>query len=174
MTYFSKQYHDPGTAPGTLISAAGAEAAVPIYLPDYTSDAVEEIRLARAEDCHQYLQRDSKTWIQVNGPANPDTLREPGDLFDLHDLALEEDPFEPVRKRMRLPDNRRFTSRDIDCLLYALLDLITDSGFPVLERFGDQLEDMETALLERPSHQTLTEIHRVKRELLLLPRPCAC
>ncbi len=223
MAYFSKHYHDPGTAPGTLVSSGETPASVTIHLLDYTAESVEEIRLARAEDCHQFLQRDSKTWIQVNGPADPETLKKLGELFDLHDLALEdvlnsgqrpkvelyddqifliasipyydgkdleivqvslfvgrnyliclcplaEDPFEPVRRRIRMPNNRRFTSRDIDYLLYALLDLVIDSGFPVLERFGYQLEEMETALLERPNQQILSEIHNVKRELLLLRR----
>jgi magnesium transporter len=83
---------------------------------------------------------------------------------------LDDDPFEPVRKRMRQPNNRRFASRGIDYLLYALLDLITDSAFPVLEQFGYQLEEMETALLEKPNHKILADIHGLKRELLLLRR----
>lgn len=223
MAYFSKHYHNPGTAPGTLVAQADAERPVNIHLIDYTAEEVEEVSLANAADCQDYLARDSKTWIQVNGPADPDTLRNLGDLFDLHDLALkdvlntgqrpkvelyddqlfviaamplydgktleivqislfigknyliclcplDEDPFEPVRKRLRMPNNRRFTTREIDYLLYALLDLITDSGFPVLEQFGYQLEEMETALLERPSQQTLSRIHGLKRELLLLRR----
>lgn len=223
MAYFSKHYHNPGTAPGTLVAQANAERPVNIHLIDYTPENVEEVSLANAADCQAYLARDSKTWIQVNGPADPDTLRNLGDLFDLHDLALEdvlntgqrpkfeqyddqlfiiaalplydgenletvqislfigknyliclcplaEDPFEPVRKRLRLPNNRRFATRDIDYLLYALLDLITDSAFPVLEQFGYQLEEMETELLARPNQQTLARIHGLKRELLLLRR----
>lgn len=223
MAYFSKHYHNPGTAPGTLVGKVDGGRPVNIHVLDYTGDEVEEVSLANAADCREYLARDSKTWVQVNGQADPATLRNLGDLFDLHDLALEdvlntgqrpkielyddqlfiiaamplydgstleivqislfvgknyliclcpldEDPFEPVRKRMRIPNNRRFTSREIDYLLYALLDLITDSAFPVLEQFGYQLEEMETDLLERPSQQTLSRIHGLKRELLLLRR----
>ncbi|MBL3823291.1 MULTISPECIES: magnesium/cobalt transporter CorA [unclassified Marinobacter] len=223
MAYFSKHYHNPGTAPGTLVAKTESRRPVNIHLIDYTEDHVEEISLSNAADCRDYLAKDSRTWVQVNGQADPDTLRNLGDLFDLHDLALEdvlntgqrpklelyddqlfiiaampfydgedmeivqislfvgknyliclcpldEDPFEPVRKRMRMPNNRRFSSRGIDYLLYALLDLITDSGFPVLEQFGYQLEEMETDLLENPKHHTLTQIHGLKRELLVLRR----
>lgn len=223
MAYFSKHYHNPGTAPGTLVAKTDSERPVKIHLMDYTEDHVEEVSLANSADCRDSLAKTSKTWVQVNGQADPETLRNLGDLFDLHDLALEdvlntgqrpklelyddqlfiiaampfydgenleivqislfvgknyliclcpldEDPFEPVRKRMRLPNNRRFSSRDIDYLLYALLDLITDSGFPVLEQFGYQLEEMETDLLEQPSQQTLAQIHGLKRELLTLRR----
>lgn len=223
MAYFSKHYHNPGTAPGTLVAPAEKQRPVNLHLIDYSEDHVEEVSLANAADCRDYLDRETRTWVQVNGQADPETLRNLGDLFDLHDLALEdvlnsgqrpkveiyddqlfiiaampfydgetldivqvslfvgrdyliclcpleEDPFEPVRKRMRQPNNRRFASRGIDYLLYALLDLITDSGFPVLEQFGYQLEEMETALLENPSHKILADIHGLKRELLLLRR----
>jgi len=223
MAYFSKHYHNPGTAPGTLVAPAEKQRPVNLHLIDYSEDHVEEVSLANAADCRDYLDRETRTWVQVNGQADPETLRNLGDLFNLHDLALEdvlnsgqrpkveiyddqlfiiaampfydgetldivqvslfvgrdyliclcpleEDPFEPVRKRMRQPNNRRFASRGIDYLLYALLDLITDSGFPVLEQFGYQLEEMETALLENPSHKILADIHGLKRELLLLRR----
>lgn len=222
MAYFSKHYHDPGTAPGTLVAPQGGRP-VKLHLIDYSDDHVEEVSLANAADCRAYLERDSKTWVQVNGQADPETLRNLGDLFDLHDLALEdvlntgqrpkfelyddqlfliaamplfdgetldivqislfvghnyliclcpldEDPFEPVRKRLRQPGSRRFASRQIDYLLYALLDLIIDSAFPVLEQFGYQLEDMESKLLENPTHQILAHIHGLKRELLVLRR----
>ncbi len=223
MSYFGKQYHAPGTAPGTLVPHAATDAPLSIHLMDYTDTEVEEVALRSAADCTPYLARASKTWIQVNGQVNPDTLRKLGELFDLHDLALEdvlnsgqrpkvevyddqmfvalalpmyqqgrlqtvqvslfvgpdyligfcpldEDLFEPIRKRMRKPNNRRFASRGIDYLLYALIDLVIDEGYPVLEAFGEQLERIEAQVLARPSHQTLAEIHGLKRELLLLRR----
>lgn len=223
MAYFSKQYHHPGTEPGTLVGKSDLASPVTLDLIDYTEGRLEEVRLAHAADGRSYLERESKTWIQVNGQADPETLRNLGDLLDLHDLALEDvlntgqrpklelyddqlfivaamplydgehldivqislfigknyliclcpldqDPFEPVRKRMRLANNRQFLTRDMDYLLYALLDLVTDSGFPVLEQFGDQLEEMEADLLESPTKRTLAGIHRLKRELLVLRR----
>jgi magnesium transporter len=223
MAYFSKHYHNPGTAPGTLVAPAENKRPVNLHVIDYSESHVEEVSLTNASDCRHYLERNTRTWVQVNGQADPETLRNLGDLFDLHDLALEDvlnsgqrpkaeiyddqlfiiaampfydgetmdivqislfvgrdyliclcplddDPFEPVRKRMRQPNNRRFASRGIDYLLYALLDLITDSAFPVLEQFGYQLEEMETALLEKPNHKILADIHGLKRELLLLRR----
>ncbi|MFW6197364.1 MAG: CorA family divalent cation transporter [Myxococcota bacterium] len=53
---------------------------------------------------------------------------------------LADDPFEPVRRRLRLPNNQRIRSRRTDYLLYALIDLIVDQGFPVLESIGERLE----------------------------------
>lgn len=222
MAYFSKHYHAPGTAPGTLVSKV-AERPLSIHLIDYTAETVIEEHLVSPEACRDYLDRDSKTWIQINGSVDVNTLRSLGELFGLHELALEDvlnsgqrpkmelyddqlfliaampvldgdrlevvqvslfagenyliclcpleqDPFELVRKRLRPGNNRRFSFRGIDYLLYALLDLITDSAFPVLEHFGDRLEQMEIDLLEQPRKQTLTGLHHLKRELLLLRR----
>ncbi len=57
-----------------------------------------------------------------------------------------------------------------DYLLYALIDVIIDRGFPVLEYYGEYIEDIEEALLDSPDRETLENIHHIKRELLLLRR----
>ena len=46
--------------------------------------------LVEAEECRAYLERDTVTWIHVQGDAEPDTLRQLGKLFGLHHLALED------------------------------------------------------------------------------------
>ncbi|MFP5504648.1 MAG: magnesium/cobalt transporter CorA [Gammaproteobacteria bacterium] len=79
------------------------------------------------------------------------------------------DPFEPVRKRLR-GSTGRFRKRGADYLLYTLLDVVIDAGFPMFERFGETLEELEAELLDAPGRTTLGRIHQLKRELLLLRR----
>jgi magnesium transporter len=81
----------------------------------------------------------------------------------------DQDPFEPVRKRLRAR-NGRLQSQPIDYLFYLLLDLIIDHGFPVLEDLGEEIESLEAELLSHPTQATLAWIHHVKRTLLLLRR----
>lgn len=83
--------------------------------------------------------------------------------------SAAEDPFEPVRQRLRNRNGRAHTLTS-DYLLYSLLDLTIDQGFPVLERFGELIEGLETELLESPDKSTLNRLHELKRELLLLRR----
>ena len=64
----------------------------------------------------------------------------------------------------------RLRSRGIDFLLYSILDVAVDEGFPVLEDFGDQLEDLETQILSEANRETLEQMHTIKRELILLRR----
>ena len=81
----------------------------------------------------------------------------PGDIWD------------PIRQRIQKPASR-MRELDASYLLYALLDAIVDYCFPVLEYYGDRLEELENLVLDRPGRETLHEIHQVKRELLLLRR----
>ena len=81
----------------------------------------------------------------------------------------DHDPFDPVRKRLR-GKGGRLRGRGADYLFYALLDVIIDQGFPVLEDLGEWIEDLEDQLLGAPSREILAQIHELKRDLLLLRR----
>jgi len=59
---------------------------------------------------------------------------------------------------------------DASFLVYALLDSIVDHCFPILEHFGDALEDLEDEVLANPQRAVINSIHKIKRDLLLLRR----
>jgi magnesium transporter len=79
------------------------------------------------------------------------------------------DSFEAVRERIRRGKGL-MRSSGADYLVYALIDALIDEFFPILERFGEKIEALEADLLINPSRNTIQEVHRVKRELLLLRR----
>lgn len=93
-----------------------------------------------------------------------------GDNFLISFCPLPTDPFEPIRSRLRPPNNARMRMHKIDYLLYSLLDLVIDAGFPILEELGDRIEQIEEELLDRPDRSTLSRIHRLRRDLLHLRR----
>lgn len=79
------------------------------------------------------------------------------------------DPFGPVRERIRT--NKGMICRHhADYLTYALIDAIVDGFFPVLEAYGDELEELEDEVVANPSRATLERIHQIKRDLLGLRR----
>jgi magnesium transporter len=57
-----------------------------------------------------------------------------------------------------------------DYLAYALVDALIDEFFPVLEAYGERLEDLENTLIARPTPGVLHTLNRIKRELLVLRR----
>jgi len=83
--------------------------------------------------------------------------------------ACDHDPFEAVRKRLQAHAGKLREHKE-DYLLYALLDLTIDQGFPVLERLGERVEALEDELLGTPDKGTLARLHALRRETLLLRR----
>ncbi len=61
-------------------------------------------------------------------------------------------------------------SRGADYLAYSLLDMLADSYFPVLEWYGDRLEEIENSILSRPQDDHLVDIRHIKRDLLRFRR----
>lgn len=80
-----------------------------------------------------------------------------------------DDALESVRDRIR-KNARKMLESAPDYLAYAVLDSIVDSYFPVLEAFGERLEDLEDEVLTCVTDKTLSKIHLVKRDLLNLRR----
>ena len=79
------------------------------------------------------------------------------------------DPFEPLRHRLRT-DQSRLRQSPVDYLFYALLDTAIDLAFPVMERLGNDIENLEESVFENPTREALDQIHRLKRELVLMRR----
>jgi len=87
-------------------------------------------------------------------------------------VSFQEHPgdcLDPVRKRIR--DARpRIRGGGSGYLAYALLDAVVDAYFPVLERIGDRLEELEQRILTGSDDRALEELHGLKRDLTTLRR----
>lgn len=81
----------------------------------------------------------------------------------------ERDTFRPVRDRIRTSKGT-IRKRGADYLAYSLIDTIIDGFFPVLEAYGEQIEELEDEVVQNPNRETLEKIHALKRELLNLRR----
>ena len=79
----------------------------------------------------------------------------------------EGDVWEPVRERLRA-GRGTIRQRGPDYLAYALLDAVVDGYFGVVEGIGDHLELLESEVMQEPTRATITRIHQVKGELLIV------
>ena len=77
--------------------------------------------------------------------------------------------FEPVRDRIRNQIGR-IHQEGADYLLYAILDTLVDSYYPVIEKLGERLERLEIEVLSSPRSDTIHRIHSTRRTLLRLRR----
>jgi magnesium transporter len=81
----------------------------------------------------------------------------------------EGDVFETVRNRIRHGKGHVRRMKP-DYLLYVLLDAIVDTYFMILERIGEESENLEEALVESAPENTVHGIHRMKRMMVALRR----
>jgi magnesium transporter len=94
-------------------------------------------------------------------------------VFDKkHVVTFQERPgdcLDPVRKRLAVPHGR-FAKRGAAYLVYAILDTILDAYFPMLERIGEHLEEIEDEIAADPDPLDVKRLHSLKRELLIIKR----
>jgi magnesium transporter len=81
----------------------------------------------------------------------------------------EEDFLAHLRPRLNTKGSR-IRREKADYLAYAILDLIVDHHFLVLEQLGEVVEDLEQELVDNPTPATLNKIYRLKRDTILIRR----
>jgi magnesium transporter len=81
----------------------------------------------------------------------------------------EEDCFHGVRQRIEI-DRGIIRKQGADYLAYCLLDAIVDGFFPVLEYYGELIEELEEEVMTKPDRSTLERIYKIRRELLTVRR----
>lgn len=92
-----------------------------------------------------------------------------GSQFVLSFQERAGDVFDPVRERIRAGKGR-LRGRAPDYLVYALMDVVVDHYFLILEKLGERVEGLQQELIVHPAAETLQSIHRLKREMILLRR----
>ena len=51
-------------------------------------------------------------------------------------------------------------------MLYAIVDPLVDGYFPVLDRLGDQIDELEDEVVRQPDPEVVERLFRARRELL--------
>ncbi len=194
-----------------------------INLIDYKGNLVNEKEINDPLECQVYTQKDTISWIDVEGIHDVPLVQKISDSVHLHPLVVEDilnvdqrakmeeydgyiyivlkmfhlgknpdeiipeqvsiilaknyvvtfqegvegDTFAEIRTRIR--NNKGIINNmSSDYLVYSLIDSIIDSYFTILEVFGDRIERLEEELVNDPQKKTLTEIYRIKREMLFI------
>ena len=103
-----------------------------------------------------------------------DFLDEQVSLFIFKDVVItfqerQNDYFLPVKDRLQ--QNRGVIRKSgASYLGYAIMDAIVDDYFPVMERLGNFLDDLEDLLLDAPDRYSLQNIQGSKRRLIQFRR----
>lgn len=84
----------------------------------------------------------------------------------------DRDVFDPIRTKLRMA-NSKIRQRTADYLLYAMLDIIVDNYFIVMEKLGEQVELLEEEVIRRSNTKSLARINQLRKELIVLKRNIA-
>lgn len=88
-------------------------------------------------------------------------------------LSFQEDPtrdvFNALRDRLKIPQSK-IRQNGADFLFYALLDMIVDHYFVVMEKLGERIEDLEEQIVRNANTRTLARINMLRKEMILLKR----
>ncbi len=90
-----------------------------------------------------------------------------GPSFVLSFQETEGDVFDLIRERIRIARGR-IRRLGPDYLAYSLIDAVVDGYFVVLEHVGERIEELEEALTSNPSPAIIQQLHRLKREMIML------
>ncbi|MGE5450119.1 MAG: magnesium/cobalt transporter CorA [Methanomassiliicoccales archaeon] len=91
ITHLKRHYHEPGTAPGTLLAPpATAGGTCQIRVIRYGIDSFNEQIMAEIKDCCPSPATDQTTWINIEGDYYPELLEQLGAYYGLHRLSLED------------------------------------------------------------------------------------
>jgi len=82
------------------------------------------------------------------------------------------DVFDPLRVRFNLPKSQ-IRQRSADYLLYAMLDMIVDNYFLVMEKLGEQIEILEEDVIRKSNTRSLARINQLRKEQIILKRNIA-
>ena len=89
-------------------------------------------------------------------------------LFSFSELAAE-DWLEPIVKRLQNPKGL-LQQKSIYYLLYALIDVLVDQYFSVLETLGDQIKTIDESIFKNSDTTQLDALYQLKKQLLYLSK----
>jgi magnesium transporter len=80
-----------------------------------------------------------------------------------------DDCLEPVRKRLR-EGKGNIRKGGTSYMMYAVMDMILDNYFFLMNRFGDELDSLEERLYRRPDKSITYEAQQIKRAFITVRR----
>ncbi len=122
--------------------------------------------------CEDY---DSSLFVHVRAVTPPPDLESDQIAFFLCRgtlITVRERPtriFEPVLRRLESRTGRLRTSGP-DYLLYALIDVVIDHYFPVLEGYSERMQALEQEIGAAPTREVFNRIFTLRSELLTVRR----
>lgn len=84
----------------------------------------------------------------------------------------DKDVFNPIREKLKIAGSK-LRQMGPDYLCYAMLDMIVDNYFLVMEKIGDRIEKIEEDIQNNENNGALNRINLLRKEMILIKRSIA-
>ncbi len=84
----------------------------------------------------------------------------------------DKDVFNPIRDKLKIAGSK-LRQMGPDYLCYAMLDMIVDNYFLVMEKIGERIETIEEDIQNNQNKGALTRINLLRKEMIVLKRSIA-
>ncbi|KZT56116.1 hypothetical protein CALCODRAFT_436239 [Calocera cornea HHB12733] len=127
--------------------------------------------MGRRKAANQVVLEELKQGAHVNVVLkhNYVFLTRQGTLITFHEQA-DLSVFEPIKRRLRIKDSLLRTNCDASLLMQSVLDLVVDKALDIVERYHDELLDLERKILIKPSMENVRQLHIISGDLTLHKR----
>ena len=82
------------------------------------------------------------------------------------------DVFNPLRERLKV-GTTKVRQNGADFLFYALIDMIVDNYYVVMEKLGEKIEGLEEDIVRNANTRSLAKINMLRKEMIILKRSVA-
>jgi len=138
--------------------------------PLIQEDIVNTAQRPKYEDFEKYIFASLKMLYcrdKENGIVIEQVSLVVGSNFVISFQEKEGDVFDHVRERIR-KGKGQIRKKSSDYLAYSLIDSIVDNYFSILEKYSEDMEELEEQLTADPRFEVLQTIHKLKREAIML------
>lgn len=132
-------------------------------------DIVNVHQRSKVEEYEEHLFVVTRMLIDKNDVETEQLSLFLGRNFVLTFREVPKDCLDPVREKIRKGRGRVRQER-ADYLMYAIIDAVVDSYFPLLTRLADRIDDIEDNVLEKYEEDTPSEMYQIRRDVLSIRR----
>ena len=136
----------------------------------HLEDVVNVYQRPKAEELSSHLFFVSRILrLKQAGFSNDQLALFLGKNYVITFVEKYEDIFEPVKARIR-HGKGYLRKSGADYLAYSIMDIVIDNYYPIIERMGDTLDDLQFELISNPNRDSLNRLLLAKSELVSLRR----
>lgn len=120
---------------------------------------------AKVEEYGGHLFVVTRMLVEADNPESEQLSLFVGKNFVVSFREIEKDCLDTVREKIK-KGRGRIRNEGSDYLMYAIIDAVVDSYFPLITKLADRLEKIEDEVLEQFDEETPARVYELRRDII--------